>query len=52
MNFGDGINIEDVVIPEFKNFVELDPLIKDFENEIKRRYWFKSKKGYNQKRRL
>ena len=38
MDYGDGINIEDVVIPEFDKFIELDPQIKGFETEIKRRW--------------
>ena len=38
MDYGDGINIEDVVIPKFDKFIELDPQIKGFETEIKRRW--------------
>ena len=38
MEFGDAVDIEGVVIPEFNKFVEIDPNIKSFETELKRRY--------------
>ena len=37
MNFGDGIHFDEKV-PEFQKFLELDPHIKHYENEIRQRY--------------
>ena len=36
MDFGDSLEM-DISIPEFNQFMELDPHIKYFENDLKRR---------------
>lgn len=37
MDFGDGLDLSNISIPQFHKFVELDPHIGSFENDLKRR---------------
>lgn len=37
MDCGDSMNSENVVIPNLDKFYEIDPYIKDFEVDLKRR---------------
>jgi len=37
MNYEDGLNVNDIKVPSIEDFYEVDPHVKYFEDDIKRR---------------